>query len=893
MRGGSGPTTRMGQADSRPVPSELRGRRPSPSASTSASASTGLPSRARTIAPANYRPSNQLADADQARPVLVYRSKSVDVGSLRRRSHPDDPSMPILTSTTNADYAKLNVDMIMAHEIPAAYSHSLSQQFPSLGRAAPALGAAPATRPPVRQSANYSAGGVPMTPDRSDPTATATATATTTTAAAAAAAAVTRTSTAVRSSSRSSILSVNPALLDSVETFSIGLGIARFTFAKRIRRSQLVATTRRPIPTSNTWSYSVDSSSSSSANSSRFAEFAGSTIPTAIILLDESTGRCRMTTHEANKNDLRSAVEVAFSWRALSLRLNPRLPLHPDEIDIDLQSAMLSNAWSTVLDAIYDALTDIASLEYNRELSDAYEPDNNDSSKADNDKDSDRDSVGGESIFSTSYETLSKGLILTKEEISLLEYSVNKKCQTLCGVIATLSTSAAILSVRIAYESRAGNEVDMKKGDIISLWWNFDDVYGFGLNRNNGQVGFINLGHLDQRRLAICTQPPPIPIFSPAKLPEKLPTPQSIHLPLNRLQLKQALSAPLSSGNPSIEFTPIQVQPPQASQANSLSPVAVSSPIKPVKLGAGGPVIPLPGPPPFNPPASVVQQYQLRLQQQQQQQQQQQSSSSSNAAPILPRPVNVYTPPSTSHYMTRSPSLPLPQPKPQRYQQRRDTTAVNNSSGGASTGDANNLRISDRLAARQVDAERYYNMESELDSILSSQEYTYTFPAASQSPSPHQRKPRSGSSSAGSAATTTVASSTAVAAAAVTNSPTSTAMSLAALHGFDARGGGTPTSSMGSGGGSSARRVRRGSKPPRRDSLLGPSPDAVVSASATAALVGPSAAGPADAEDAALEMMLRVVAQQQSALAAGDSPEIRWRTSEDSRTAGRTWDGGF
>ncbi|KAJ3077908.1 hypothetical protein HK100_010877, partial [Physocladia obscura] len=223
--------------------------------------------------------------------------------------------------------------------------------------------------------------------------------------------------------------------------------------------------------------------------------------------------------------DLRRLVESAFAWHRAYSSLSfsssslpsPRLPLHPDEINYLIQirstinaklntnnNIVLKNAWSAFVHALVDALSDIASLEYNRELSDAYNEDdeddqddhsdnaspknhtkkqkppgghNNDENDEDNDE---KSSLGGDSIFSTSYETLSKGLILTKQEIKLLEYSVSKKCIALGSIVATIVRTGAVLPVRIAYEPRAANEVDMKKGDLISLWFDFDGIYGYG-----------------------------------------------------------------------------------------------------------------------------------------------------------------------------------------------------------------------------------------------------------------------------------------------------------------------------------------------------------------------------------------------------------------------------
>ncbi|KAI9355373.1 hypothetical protein DFJ73DRAFT_958662 [Zopfochytrium polystomum] len=87
--------------------------------------------------------------------------------------------------------------------------------------------------------------------------------------------------------------------------------------------------------------------------------------------------------------------------------------------------------------------------------------------------------------------------------------------QEFCGIVVTLVKTATSLPVRIGYEPRACNEVALNRHEVVSLWHVFDDFFGYGLNVSTGIIGFINLGHLDARRLAVATAPPPLPPAMP------------------------------------------------------------------------------------------------------------------------------------------------------------------------------------------------------------------------------------------------------------------------------------------------------------------------------------------------------------------------------------------
>ncbi|KAJ3070376.1 hypothetical protein HDU98_006600 [Podochytrium sp. JEL0797] len=386
------------------------------------------------------------------------------------------------------------------------------------------------------------------------------------------------------------------------------------------------------------------------------------------------TGTARFVLLEHRAEDLRKAVadDAAALRHANQLSNSALLPKHNADND-SLPNAQ--NAWAALTKAMSDAMEDIASLSYNKELAEAYqsdEPDDENNNEDENNEDDDDD----DEI------TLSKGLILTKDELALLEYSANRKVEAFCGIVATLSTTAASLLVRVSYEPRAGNEVELAKGDVVSLWYAFDDTYGYGLNRNNGQVGYINLAHLDQRRLASSTQPPPLPAFSIP--PQFAPASSSMH-----------------SGASSVK-------------SGKLNSPAIASP-----------PIPLPFPPTTNPPLSVVKEYQqtqianLQAQLRDQQPPQRLRTPPSRPTPHTPFPA-IPTP--SSPYQSPRPVLFTSTPTTHTTTHTLSTLSTTNSNTSpitTTTTSTPHLRISDRLAARQMDAERYNHMESELDSLLS------------------------------------------------------------------------------------------------------------------------------------------------------------------------------
>ncbi|KAJ3289886.1 hypothetical protein HDU79_003699 [Rhizoclosmatium sp. JEL0117] len=286
----------------------------------------------------------------------------------------------------------------------------------------------------------------------------------------------------VRSSSRASSL-VPPPVLDPVNAFSMALGPGEWRFVGPALAGTTSSSGRRPLPSQSKWSASFAFAFNKSDIVSEVVPIDAA--PQGLLIIDRNSQRCRLVTATAsNASDVRRLVDDQLRpWIDSAVFLAKNYPaIMPPTDEEQAGDPNLQNAWLSFLHALEDALVDLAALEYNKDLSDAYEPDSRDHDDDDLD-----------------FDTLSKGLILTPQEIKLLEYAVSKKIQLLAGIVTTLSTSAAF---------------NMRKGDFISLWFNFDDEYGYGLNRNNGEMGFINLGHLDQRRLAMSTQAPPIPVFN-------------------------------------------------------------------------------------------------------------------------------------------------------------------------------------------------------------------------------------------------------------------------------------------------------------------------------------------------------------------------------------------
>ncbi|KAJ3083673.1 hypothetical protein HK100_009425, partial [Physocladia obscura] len=233
------------------------------------------------------------------------------------------------------------------------------------------------------------------------------------------------------------------------------------------------------------------------------------------------------------------------------------------------------------------------------------------------------------------------------------------------------------------------------------------------------------------RRLALSTQPPPLPSFSVPQSPSSSLSNENTLQPSPPQAAKQSYLLAVSGAQTA------SLPASSATSNNILKPSLklISGP------GGSGPIIPLPGPPPFNPPDSVIQQYQQRLRQQElslQQQQQQQQQQLSTSPPKLPLSSSL---PKQSAF----PVIPelLPQPTPQRYlphqhyQNQQLGANNNNNSPNSANGTEPQLRISDRLAVRQIETERYNNMESELDSLLSAPSTT---PAVYSNPRDGQQR---------------------------------------------------------------------------------------------------------------------------------------------------------
>ncbi|KAJ3409116.1 hypothetical protein HDU80_002746 [Chytriomyces hyalinus] len=295
------------------------------------------------------------------------------------------------------------------------------------------------------------------------------------------------------------------AASNPVSAFSISLATCKWVFTKTATRYQVQPSVSHL--TDSAWSHESIHSNSVAENSS----------PMGLLSLNPNTATCVLIHADTSEKDGRRQLESSFTWKpAVQAQINSRtslLPLSQSELDSLSTKQHFQNAFLSFLDALADALAEISNLEYNADLSDQYEsPTTQPPTSSDT-----------ASIFSTAHDTLAQGLILTPRELKLLEYSVKKKVAVLCGIVSVLGASASCILVRIGYEPRACNEVELRKADWVSLWYVFDDEFGYGLNKTNGQIGFINLGHLDKRRLSMATQAPPLPTLS---IPPQLPKPQ-------------------------------------------------------------------------------------------------------------------------------------------------------------------------------------------------------------------------------------------------------------------------------------------------------------------------------------------------------------------------------
>ncbi|KAJ3204460.1 hypothetical protein HDU67_009500 [Dinochytrium kinnereticum] len=97
-----------------------------------------------------------------------------------------------------------------------------------------------------------------------------------------------------------------------------------------------------------------------------------------------------------------------------------------------------------------------------------------------------------------------------------LSPALNESLQELCVTVTSMIRTSTAIPARIGYEPRAVNEIAMRRHDVVHLFHRFDEDFGFGLNRDTGVMGFVNLGHLDPRRLAVAVEPAPVPIPVPA-----------------------------------------------------------------------------------------------------------------------------------------------------------------------------------------------------------------------------------------------------------------------------------------------------------------------------------------------------------------------------------------
>ncbi|KAJ3193430.1 hypothetical protein HK101_004862, partial [Irineochytrium annulatum] len=158
---------------------------------------------------------------------------------------------------------------------------------------------------------------------------------------------------------------------------------------------------------------------------------------------------------------------------------------------------------------------------------------------------------------------------------------LNDLVQELCVTVASLTRTATSIPARIGYEPRAFNEVALRRHDAVVLWHVFDDDFGYGVNRTTGCVGFINLGHLDPKRLANAFEPAPLPLPMPA-IPAHLRSP---HPPTPSLAPGSVVvSGPNSAGAPVNARLSIQ------SQGSNASPSTLGSSLgrNPTSGASGG-----------------------------------------------------------------------------------------------------------------------------------------------------------------------------------------------------------------------------------------------------------------------------------------------------------------
>ncbi|KAJ3264296.1 hypothetical protein HDU77_008858 [Chytriomyces hyalinus] len=490
------------------------------------------------------------------------------------------------------------------------------------------------------------------------------------------------------------------AASNPVTAFSISLATCSWIFTKTAN----LQTERSPTSniTDSLWSHESIHSNAISDNSP----------PIGLLTFNEASATCVLMSADISQKDARKQLDASFAWKGLvQASIASRtciLPLSRTELDAVSSQNPLQNGFLMFLDALHDSLAEISNLEYNADLSDQYQLPTS-------------QPVAGlgdtASILSTAHDTLSQGLILTPRELKLLEYSVKKKVAILCAIVSVLGASASCILVRIGYEPRACNEVELRKADWVSLWYIFDDEFGYGLNKTNGQIGFINLGHLDKRRVAVSTQAPPLPTLSvspqaqtaqkqPPTLSPTVPLPSS---PSSRHYIPNSKMSPSNSSYNS-------ATPPSAISSNSMSASQHRMSVL-LQMSASASQQSLASPPstatPQLPPSTT------------------QSNPTTPTPRAIPHPAAtpIATTTPTTFPAPTTPTHPL-QNTSQKSLSIDSTSTFNTLIPQVSAKLSHPLRISERLASRtllgdsesqvQAQQKRYNHLESELESLLSS-----------------------------------------------------------------------------------------------------------------------------------------------------------------------------
>ncbi|KAI8840489.1 hypothetical protein BJ741DRAFT_706354 [Chytriomyces cf. hyalinus JEL632] len=499
------------------------------------------------------------------------------------------------------------------------------------------------------------------------------------------------------------------AASNPVTAFSISLATCSWIFTKTAN----LHTERSPTSniTDSLWSHESIHSNATSDNSP----------PIGLLTFNEASATCVLMSADTSQKDPRKQLDASFAWKTLvQASITSRtcmLPLSRTELDAVSSPNALQNGFLMFLDALHDSLAEISNLEYNTDLSDQYQLPT-------------AQPVAGlgdtASILSTAHDTLSQGLILTPRELKLLEYSVKKKVAILCAIVSVLGASASCILVRIGYEPRACNEVELRKADWVSLWYIFDDEFGYGLNKTNGQLGFINLGHLDKRRVAVSTQAPPLPTLSvspQAQTAQKLPATLSptVPLPSSPSSRHYIPNSKMSPSNSSYNLA----TPPSAISSNSMSASQHRMSVL-LQMSASASQQSIPSPPstatPQLPPSAT------------------QNNPTAPTPRAIPRPtatpITTTIPPTfsaptipTTFSAPTTPTHPL-QNTSQKSLSIDSTSTFNTLIPQVSAKSSHPLRISERLASRtllgdtesqvQAQQKRYNHLESELESLLSS-----------------------------------------------------------------------------------------------------------------------------------------------------------------------------